>query len=403
MVNRSAIAAADDAAGEEGQGGQQDAPLIGGLTAEESAEFAQMAQDSPRGEVVREGDADGAADAADAAAAAAKAPDNAAAADKGGEKDAQAADDDADDGEPDPTQGGKFPQRVNYQRFRRETERRKAVEAENFKLKDRFARIDERMKILNEAAKLDATQGKDVQKDPNDLGPMPDPEEDIFATAKWQAKKIEQLEGSINGVASARTADTEEASLRNSYQQDVRTFAAENADFLGQGGAYEYLMASRVAELAMSMYRVNLYQEGAQLPKEQLDRIAKVIEAEEKQIATAALKEGWSPSEVIYGMAQARGYRKAAPADGGAAQQQNGKAPVGGKAPAQQGAPGKPSVSAAIAAVKRGVDNNKSLSSGGGAPETELTGQALDAMDDDQFAAFLQTASPEQMRAVLGD
>lgn len=423
MSVRKEVQAGDDAVGADDKRGpvidQEGNPF--GLNDEDAAAFREMQENSgPNVPIVEDGaDDDGGqvsrdvnAD-ADAAARAAIAKDGQQQDQQDGQqaaKDPKAAaqqdgaDDDEDDGE-DPTQGGKFPQRVSYQRMQRVRQRAQKAESELATTKENLARIDERYKLIVEAleksAKPQAQPGAPASEaEDGDLGPAPDPEQDIFAYAKWQAKYNERLRSELDDLRNGVTQRDESTALHSNYTSDVQKFTAERADF---PKAYEFMMATRSMELAIQYFGIDLTEEGAQLTPQQADRIVKTVEAEERQLAKIALDNKQSPARQLYLMAKARGYRPAQANGGEQQQQQNGKAPAAkAQNGQQQNGKARTPVGDAVRAAKMGVETNRSLSEGGGAPETNLTAQQVQTMSDDDFAVFLNTATPEQLRSVFG-
>lgn len=386
-----------------------------GLTDEEAKAFEEMRTGSgPDAQIAQDGEGEQDADAgltsrdvnADAAAAAAslekKPTEGAAEGDPVQQQQAAAAEGDDDD-DADPTDGGKHPQRVNYHKFRRAREERDKARTELQAEREQRQRLDERYKMIVEALQVGDKQaakpGEAAAADPNELGPMPDPKEDIFAFAEWQARKIAQMENRINGTETrVQQADTEQQRT-SAYASDVREFVGKNPDWQH---AYDFLMATRVVELGAQMGLDIIG--GDQPSAEQLSKIEKTVLAEERQLRDIAFENRQSPAKQVYLMAKARGYR-AAPVQ----QQNGGAAPAAAAAAAANGAAkpaanggGKPTVSDAVRAAKNGVATNATLSSGGGAPETTLTANQVAAMSQEEFAAFMETASPDQMRAVLG-
>ncbi len=388
-------------------------PFIDDLSAEEQAAFEEMRNNSGPDATIVEDDGAAAsqadADAAAAAAAAAEgkpdaaAPDAAAAPADGQQA---AAGEDDDDAEEDPTQGGKYPQRVSYHKFKRTDERLKATTAEKRALEEKLARTDERIKMLIEAMGAPgptAQQSNQPQQqaDPDDIGEMPDPEKDIFAFAQWQVRNNARLERQLQAVTTDITGSREQASLMRNYQSDIQTFKGQNPDF---DNAYQFMLASRASELAIQRFGVDLTEEGAQLTTEQFQWIKAVIENEEQQLATIALQNKQSPARQLYLMAKTRGYR--APA-GGAAPAAGAPAAGSPAALPNSGAPApapaaKSALSQVVAAAKQGVATNQSLSAGGGAPDGELTREQVFAMSDDDFDRFMNTASQDQKKAILG-
>lgn len=418
MVDRKEVQAGDDALGaDDNDAGQQGviSTELGALSPEEQAQFDEMQANSGRpAEIVQDGDPDDAQAAADAAAKAA--------AGQQGQQDQQQDDQDGDDddGEPDPaaaqqgaddvdpTQNGKFPQRVNYRKYKREMDRRSEAEKALAAERDKNARIDERLKLMIEAmnGQGQQQQRQDQQQqdgDEEDLGPMPDPNVDIFKFAEWQAKKNVQLERALNGVTTHVVGTRADQTLERQYMGDIQAFAKTAPDF---PQAYQHMMATRMVELALQQYDVDLTEEGSALTREQYDAISAQVVNEEKRLAAAAIRQGKSPAKVLYGMAKARGYRKAA-APAQDQQQQNGQqqAAKPGNGATQNGAQSgqrRSPVSEAVAAARKAAETNKSLSDAGGAPETNLTAQQVVSMNDEDFARFMATASPERIREVLG-
>lgn len=416
-----AVQAGDDALGVDDQhqggdnGGAEDRM---GLNDQEWADFQAMREGSPVAEIDRDGEdpqveADAAAAQAAADANAAKdaqsATDAQALADQAAKDQqtlAKATDqaDDDDDIEVDPTEGGKFPQRVSYYKFKRAQERMKAAEQREREANEKLARTDERIKMIMEASGLTQQQAQQQVRQEegaaDELGPMPDPEKDIFAFASWQAKKIAQMEQHLNAVTTDIVGTRQTQDLTQRYQSDLAQYAQKTPDF---NNAYQHMILSRAAELAAQQYGVDLTVEGAgsQLTAQQWGQIQRQIENEERQLAKVAFQNGRSPAEQLYIMARGRGYRPAPAqqaAGNGAAKPGNGAAATGG-APAGQP---RSAVSAAVAAAKDGVARNNTLSTGGGAPGGELTREAVLGMSDAEFTRWFENATQDEKRAILG-
>lgn len=427
MADRKEVQAGDDAVGandqpQQGQQDQNQPQLIDGLDAEESRLFREMQENSPTTTIDRDAGDDNAGQTgrdvnadADAAARAAIAAEGQQQPAPGQPPAQQAAADDEDDDagdEPDPTEGGKFPQRVSYQKYQRARTKAQKTAQELATTKEQLTRIDERYKQIVEALKTSAAapaqpgqQEVQQQADPNDLGPMPDPEQDIFAYAKWQQKKIDQLEGKFNQSAQQQQQVTAESQLKDRYTRDVNSFLSQTPDFKQ---AYEFLMSTRVVELGAQFFGLDLTDAADQqkLTPEQLDRISKAVEADERALAEYAYKNNQSPPKQLYVMARARGYRPA-PAQQQNGQQGNGQQPNGNgqQAPAANGTgngQARSAVGDAVRAAKQGVATNQSLSNAGGAPEGMLTREQVMTMNDDDFAVFMNTASKAQLEAVFG-
>lgn len=320
------------------------------------------------------------------------------------------ADDDDGDDDADPTQGGKFPQRVSYHKWKRSDERLKDTSTKLKTAEEKLARTDERMKLLVEAMMGGAQPGAAAPGAPkaaaqqDQADEMPDPEQDIFGAFKWATGKLIEQGQRIDQLQNGFVSQNEDTSLRSSYLSSVQKFASTKADF---SDAYNYAMATRVAEIALVNYGIDLMEEGATIQPETLEQIAKIVEKEERDLAALAIRTKRDPAQQIYKLAIRRGYRPpdAAPAAG----KTNDAAPANSAAasvPAvRNGAaatPAKSAISEAIAAARRGTETNQSLSSGGGAPDAQLTAQQVFDMKEDEFVSFMNTASAEELRAIFG-
>lgn len=108
---------------------------------------------------------------------------------------------------------------------------------------------------------------------------------------------IQQLRARNARLNAERQQDAAYQQLSTAYMEDARGYAAQTPDF---GPAYKHLVNSRGNELKALGY--NVQQINAQIRREEMD------------IAYSAFQNRQSPAAVIYEMAKARGYAKAAPA-----------------------------------------------------------------------------------------
>lgn len=250
---------------------------------------------------------------------------------------------------------------VRHGAFHKERMQRKALEQQlaerNAKLAEReqaFARVDERLKLLNEAL-----SPKEQQDDK-----APDPEHDPIGFMRWQAKRIEQLEGKTVEVAKTAQQQQEEVNIRNAYVADARAFVGKTPDFTE---AYQFLLQGR--DLELQAYGITDAQERA-----------KIIQDEERNLVARALKDNASPSERVYNLAKARGYAKKAEAK-----------PEPDKKAEEQ-----------IDTIARGQAASKTLSSAGGSPTEVLTAEALANMSEEEFQAWMAKTPRSQQRAIFG-
>lgn len=313
----------------------------------------------------------------------------------------QEADPDPDVEVTDPKTGTKQ-KRVSIHKYQRLEERAKAAEEERERiakerqeLLDRFSRADERLKIISEA--MATPEGAQQQQE--DPDPPPDPEKDIFGYAQWQGRQIVKLNERLNGIEQGAVEQTNEVEIANTYRADAGRFAATEPAF---AEAYVYLIQQRDRELELAGVT---------------DRRAREqqIVREEKGLVAGAIKNGTSPAEMIFKMAQGRGYQKKAapppPANGG--EQKDPKAldaqvngTNGTKPPPaqQQQQEKKTTVTEEIEAIKRGQEAAQSLSNvGGGAPVQELTSAALADMSEEEFNRLVERLPRERLMELMGN
>ncbi|WP_331316522.1 hypothetical protein [Methylobacterium mesophilicum] len=193
---------------------------------------------------------------------------------------------------------GKF---VPHGALHEERERRKAVEKERDELRERFARGDERLRILSEAMQRPATPAQPAAA-PEPVK-VPDPAEDIFGYAKHLEQQIEalrtgqtQLTESQKKAEETRQAEAARNEVIGFYQQDLR--AAIQAD-ASVADAYEHLFAGRVAELTL----FGMDQKAA----------IEAVREEEFNLAQTARQRGQSPAAMIAALAKSRGFAPKAP------------------------------------------------------------------------------------------
>jgi len=252
---------------------------------------------------------------------------------------------------------GKF---VPHAALHKERERRKSVEAEYLTVREKMARAEERLAVLNEVLQQPQAPQTATASEQEE---MPDPEKDIFAYVKWQAKEIERLKQTQTQVAERTQQQEGLQQLQRAYVQDAQTFAKDKPDFRD---AYSHLANSRARELMALGYNEQ--------------QIRSQLTQEETQIVAQAFQQRRSPAAVLYEQALARGY---SPKQAAAAAQ----APN----PAQK-----------LETVARGQATQKSLSGAGGSSGEGLTVEALANMSEQEFAEVQARIGKSKMRALLG-
>lgn len=376
-----------------------------GFTDEERAQFAAMergeAAPAETGKPAEGASADG--------ADGAKPGEKAAGAEEDEDDDADPADAAAADGKPGEQQ--RTPKRVNYGKFARMAERAKTAEEKARDEAEKRIRLEERLTLINEALtpKQVEEDAKAAKEDPE-----PDPDKDVFGWIAWSRRDRARMQARLDELSQTNVSTREEREVQETYVTDVRSFAQKEPNF---GPAYQFLMQSRVLELAAYNYDLDLTREedAAKLTPEMIKHIQSEISAEERGLVENALKARKSPAAAIFRMARMRGFRPATPgAKNGAAGDAaaaNGDASGKGKAPgaldagADGGAKGgaAPSVKEEIDRLKRG-SAEPSLSSGGGAPRRTGLPSATELinMSTEDFGALLESLSESQQAQLLG-
>lgn len=256
---------------------------------------------------------------------------------------------------------GKF---VPHGAFHKERERRKAAETEIITYREKMARADERLAVLNEIiAAGESPANQSPKKAPEPVAP-PDPETDIFGYVKWQAEKIKELEQTSQQHIQRTERQLVANEVQAYYKNDAINFMKSTPDF---ADAYQYVANSYANELRAK--GANDQQIQAQLMQE------------EAAIAFNAMRTRSSPSQVIYEMARARGWT-----------------PKGNTPQAA------PSVNAQqkIDTIKQAQRTTPTLS-GAGAPGGEgLTVEMLANMSEEEFASMSAKLGKSKMRQLLG-
>lgn len=178
---------------------------------------------------------------------------------------------------------------------------------------------------------------------------VPDAEEDPIG---YQQYKIQKLEESLNQQSqylkqqqeySQRTA--QENAFKNAYMNSAQQFSKSAPDFTQ---AYKYLTDARTKEHIAAGFSS--------------DEAERLLVEEETAIVAKAFKDGVNPAERMYNLAKNRGY--------------TGKATSAPK--------GK-----SLTDIKKGMDNAKSLKSGGGElPDRDYGLDDIDGMDFAEFDKF---------------
>lgn len=282
---------------------------------------------------------------------------------------------------------GKPQKRVSFHKYQRLEQRYNELELKHGKTAEERARIDERLKIINEALTTPAPAEPVVDQDPR-----PDPEVNIFEYVKWQERQLDREREARTSLEQSWKDEREEGQMASSYRQDANRFASTEPNF---GRAYHFLLTLRQGQLKA----------GGWTDQKKIDQ---QIVKEERGLVRNALKENASPAQRLFEMAKAAGFVPPAPvADPPAAQPLVPGTPLGEIAkPAAApvaAKPGVPSVAEQVALAAKGAEAALSLSNVGGAPVEQLTAAKLLAMDPDDFDYAVAGLSKTKLREIFGD
>ena len=350
-------------------------------------------------------------------------------------------------------QQGRTQKRVSFHKYQRtltelEDIRNRYNQLESTSAQDR-ARIEERLAIINEALQTPQNQ-RGQQEEQQDEDPMPDPEVDIFAFAKWGQRQMARMQEEITTLRDGNRQQQETQELQTNYRDLSREFASQEPAFVG---AYRHLMGQRQAELLVPHQRYGGADGRTPLPIDPKIRqqVQQKIAREEMGLVKKALEEGVNPAQRLFAMARARGFDPQAyvaaiqqQRSGAGGQQQPGTRHGQRQQPGQrqQQQPQDPN---ALDAPARGqqlqrrqtngtgavrqqpaldqrqrmdesgdlIDNinNGQRAAGslstmrgsGGAAGLALTPQDLATMGDDEFGELMDRLSESKLRELLGD
>jgi hypothetical protein len=259
---------------------------------------------------------------------------------------------------PDGKPRGKNGQFVPHQAFHAVREKYKATRSELQNYQEKFARADERLALLNGVLAGNQPAAAAAADD----NTPPDPEKDIFGYVKWQAKQIERLSNELKTGSERQQSSEQERAFKSTYVADAMAFHKSTPEFKD---AYAHLINGRDKELALM---------GMADQKQRAAFIAK----EEKAIVEQALQRGVSPSQMLFQLAQSRGFT-----------------PKPAAAPQSD-------IAAKIENVKRSQAASASLTGTGGSAGEGLTAAALADMSEAEFESVMSKLSKSERARLLG-
>jgi hypothetical protein len=259
------------------------------------------------------------------------------------------------DGKPRAT-NGRF---VPHQALHKERERRKSVETELMTYRERTARADERLAVLNELMTKPEAPPASAAEQPID------PEVDPIGALKQLHARNQALEKQLQESTKSVEERESARAMVSAYQNDAARFVQEKPEFRD---AYVHLMTGRHRELeAMGM-------------TDAAER-NRFIANEERQLVASAFQSRRSPAQMLYSLAVARGFSYAPPAP----------------------APAKPDHAAKIESIAKGQRQaGASLSAAGGSAGEGLTAAALADMSEEEFSAVAAKLGKSKLRQLMG-
>ncbi|MEK1929496.1 MAG: hypothetical protein AAAC47_06840 [Pararhizobium sp.] len=253
-------------------------------------------------------------------------------------------------------ENGKF---IPHSVFHAEREEHKKTKSQLDEISRKQAVLEDRWNTL--------LQFKEQPK--QDVQAPPDPNEDIFAYSKWQGERLKELEDKVTGrekqEEQQRTVLNQEREIWNHWSESAKSYAAEKADF---GDAVTFLSDARTRQLkAFADVDDSFASEQG---------ILNQINAELKNIVSAAKAKGQNPAAVVYQIAAAYGY-----------------------APTQQSQqdPARLELPAKLAQIDAAQNASKTLASAGGRSATDpMTPEAIASMSHAEFDTWMK--NPENAK-----
>ena len=262
------------------------------------------------------------------------------------------------DGKPR-SQNGRF---VPHAALHKEREKHKLTRSELETAREKMARADERLAVLNEILKqAEPGEQKVAPQEETKIDPSADP----LGALNQALTKIKSLEAEM-GASKNQSQERENArAMQAAYQNDAVRYLSEKPEFKD---AYTFLIQGRHRELeAMGM-------------ADATER-NRFIANEERQIVAQAFQSRRSPSQMLHNLAVARGFQPKA---------------------AETETPKTDPVKKIEAIANGQRQAGASLSNAGGSSGEGLTAAALADMSEEEFASVAAKLGKSKLRQLLG-
>lgn len=262
---------------------------------------------------------------------------------------------------------------VPYDRFHELNEEHKAAKREAAELREKWARLEERQRLVQEA------QQRLAQEQQRPKGPArPDETVDPIGAQLWDRdrrleqleQRNQQLEQQVGQVSQFTQQQQQVGQFQTWLTMDENAYRVQKPD---------YDMATQHLR-----QRMQEFAQGIGVPDQEINT---VISQLAYWVADAARRTGKSPANEYYRLAQVWGYAGPQPAPNG-----------NGNGQQQQTAPAKPSPTETLRQVQKGQAlqglNRGPAQSDDNVNWTTMTAQDWNNMSDDEFASRL--ADPKQ-------
>lgn len=178
-----------------------------------------------------------------------------------------------------------------------------AEREEHKKTKAELEQIRQQQAILNDRWNTLLTATKQPEQTPE---APPDPNEDIFAYAKWQGDQLKALQERVESrdktEQQQRQIAEQDREVWNHWSQSAQSYATEAPDF---GDAVKFLSETRTNQLkALAAVDPRFADDNGILGQ---------INAELRSIVVAAKEKGQNPARVVHELAKAYGFAAKAP------------------------------------------------------------------------------------------
>lgn len=268
--------------------------------------------------------------------------------------------------------------------------RLRALDEENRQYRERFARLEERHRIIqeaNEAQRRQEEEAAQAEQRKALLAQRPDETIDPYGARLWDAEQeTRQLREQVANLTSQRQQETQLTEQQRAVKTvwdtlnaDVATFSKVKPD---TQAAMDYLIETRRKELSNPELGLDV------------NAVNNLINSEAFYYTRLAMQNGKSPAQFFYNVAMQRGYQ-----------------PAQAQPPATSGKPGIPPLvpqangnprPAAAQPVNQGQQKMQAVKKGqamqglGKAPaatgNNELSFEEIDQMSDDDFARLYNTS-----------